>query len=64
MAEAGSGEAAQREQIGDQLLRIVRDCAAEYHEADELGRAAARERYIRALKHFNDYVLYGKLPQK
>jgi len=60
--DAQSGTGAQRQQIGDQLLKVVRDCALEYHAADESARPSARERYIRALKHFNDYVLYGKLP--
>jgi hypothetical protein len=60
--DSQSGTAAQRQQIGDQLLKVVRDCAAEYNEADESARPLAREHYIRAMKHFNDYVLYGKLP--
>jgi hypothetical protein len=62
MPDGESGAATQRQQIGDQLLKVVRDCAAEYHAADEATRPSARERYIRALKYFNDYVLYGKLP--
>lgn len=58
----GTGRAKDRRQIGDELLRLVHQYADAYHQSEEKDRHKARERYIRALNQFNDFVLHNKQP--
>ena len=59
---AGACPVRSRKEIADELLRLVHEYADAYHQAEEKDRHRARERYIRALNQFNDFVLHNKQP--
>jgi hypothetical protein len=50
------------QEIENELMEELRLRQLEWVHASHQGRDAARERFLEALRTFNNLVLYGKLP--
>jgi hypothetical protein len=52
-----------RFEIEAELLRALELARTEYESAGAEDKAAARERYLRALTAFSGFILRGKIPE-